>query len=264
MYPLGLCLPHSFTSISQPRPYDSQFVGMRSPVFPPPAAGPDSSVPMRSPAFDPPPFQSQPFPGRLAPRVGDDSEEDPKESVNPDAAGSAADTETAVAHDTSDDDGGSTEYYTDGPPDSPHERSPSPTPAPVNPLAKNHSFEGHLEQEAGPSSQSSEATQRPVVQPSVEGSEDGQTPRGKSQSRTRADPAPESSTQGSDDELETLRGEFLARNSPTSPPRMLKPDPYAGWSPAKRKVMVSFGSKAPGEEIHKRILGEGITKLEMR
>ena len=219
---------------------------------------------MRSPAFNSPPFKSRPLPGGLASGVGGDSEGDAKGSVERDAVDSVTDTETAVAHDTSDDDGGSTEYYTDGPPDSPHERSPSPTPTPGGPLGKNHSFEGHLEQEGGSSSQSSEAAQRPAVQPNIEGSDDGETPRRKSQSRTGANPAPESPTQGSDDELETLRGEFLAANLPTSPPRRLKPDPYAGWSPAKRRVMVSFGSKAPGEEVNKRVLGEGISKLEMR
>lgn len=212
---------------------------------------------MRPPTFDSPQFQSRPLPGAL----DDDSSEDAKGSVERDPVGLGADTETTDGHDTSDDDGGSTEYYTDRPPDSPLERSPSPTPAPVDPLARNHSFEGHLENEGGTSS---EVTQRPVVQPNTEGGEDGQTPKGKSPARTRDNPAPESPTPGSDDELERLRGEFLPADLPTSPPRTLKPDPYAGWRPAKRKIMVFLGSKAVGEEVNKRVLGEGMSKLEMR
>jgi hypothetical protein len=220
---------------------------------------------MQSFAPNPPPLQRQPLPVASTSRVDDEPREDIKDSVEQDPLGSTSDVETTATHDPSDDDGGSTEYYTDQPPDSPLERSPSPTPTPVHPLAKNHSFEGHSNCEEGSSSQSSQSTQKPDVRSSDEESKDGLTPRGKSKSRRMDDSVPESSTLGLDDELEDLRSEFSSQILPFTPPRKLKPDPYAEWSPAKRKVMVLFGSKTPGEEVEvKRVLGGGTPKLEVR
>lgn len=164
----------------------------------------------------------------------------------------------STTEDTSDD-GGSTEYYTDQPPDSPLGRSPSPTP--VRPLARNHSYEGHSEGEEGPSSQLSQATERPIVRSGGE-DEDGRTPRGKSKARNRDDSIPKTPKKDSDDELDALRSEFSPRDIPPTPPK-LKPDPYSDWSPAKRKIMLHMRSKAPGEDVDvKRSLGEGMSKLD--
>ena len=161
--------------------------------------------------------------------------------------------------DTSDGGDGSTEYYTD-PPASPIEAERSPSPTPVGPLGRNHSYEGHSDNEEGPSSQSSQSTQRPGVQPSDEEDGEGRTPRKKSNARN-GDRIPEFPNKGSDDELDALRLEI---SSQTTPPR-LKPDPYAGWSPTKRKIMVLLRSKTPGEAVDiKRSIGEGISKIEMR
>ena len=157
--------------------------------------------------------------------------------------------------DTSDDGGGSTEYYTD-PPDSPPERSPSPSS--IGPFAGNHSYEGHSDLEEGPSSQS---TQRPKVRSGDKEDEDGRTPRGGSKLPGRNEKSPK---QDSDDELDLLRSEFSSQTIPFTPPK-LKPDPYSDWSPAKRKIMVLIRSKSHGEEVNiKRSLGEGISKIEMR
>ena len=204
------------------------------------------------------PLQSQPLSVASTSQVDDDPREDANDSVEQDQLDSASDVETAGIHDPSDDDDGSTEYYTDQPPDSPLERSPSPPP--VHPFARNHSFEGHLDREEGPSFQSSQSTQRPNVRSSDDEREDVRTPKGKSKLQSRDDVVLESS----DDELEDLRSEFLPRDLPFSPPRKLKPDPYAGWSPTKRNIMVVIRSKTPGEEVNiKRALGEGVPKLEM-
>ena len=192
-------------------------------------------------------------------QVDDDTRDDSKDSIESDLLGPTRDAETP---DTSDDDDGSTEYYTDPPPDSPLERSPSPTP--VGPLARNHSFEGHSDREEGPSSQLSQSTQRPNVRSSDEEGEDGRTPRRKSKLRSKDDVVPESLKKGSDDELETLRSEISSQVLTHTPPRKLKPDPYAGWSPAKRKIMVILQSKNPGVEVNKKVLGEDMTKLERR
>jgi len=215
---------------------------------------------MRSLAPNSPPVQIQPLPIPSTPQVDDDPPEDPTDSVKP---GSMKGAETTDTHDTSDDDG-STEYYTDQPPDSPLERSPSP---PVHPLAKNHSYEGHSDRGEGPSSQSSQSTQKPKVQSSDEESEDGRTPKakGKSRQRKRDDTVPKPSKRGSDEELEVLRSEFSSQIVLSPPPRKLKPDPYAGWSPTKRNIMVFMRSKPPGEEVNiKRVPAEGTSKLEMR
>lgn len=243
----------------QPRLYDSRFAEATGPALPPSPARPGLTIPTRPLATNPPPLQVQPPPIASTSRVDDEPPEDAEGSVEQDPLGTG-DVGTAAIHDTSDD-GGSTEYYTDPPPGSPLERSPSP--APVHPFARNHSFEGHLDREEGPSSQS---TQRPDPRrPDDEESEDGWTPKGKSKSRRRDYVVPESPTPGSDPELEDLRSEFSSDILPFTPPRKLKPDPYAGWSPAKRKIMVLFGSKTPGEEVNvRRSMGEGTPKLEMR
>ena len=198
-------------------------------------------------------------------RVDDDPREDTNDSAEQDPLGLTSDVERTAIQDSSDDDDRSTEYFTDQPPDSPLESSPSPTPMGL--LARNHSFEGHLDRGEGPSSQSSsQSTQKPNVRSSdEEESEDGRTPRGESKSRRRDDVVPESPTLGLDDELEELRSEFSSQVLPLTPPRKLRPDPYAGWSPAKRKIMVLFGSKTSGEEVNvRRAMGEGTPKLEMR
>jgi hypothetical protein len=68
----------------------------------------------------------------------------------------------------------------------------------------------------------------------------------------------------SDDELDVLRSELSSQIAPTTPQR-LRPDPYSGWSPAKRKIMVFIRSKTPGEEVNvKRSLGDGMSKMEIR
>lgn len=165
---------------------------------------------------------------------------------------------TTDALDASDDEDGSTEYYTDQPPDSPFERSPSSTPAPY---ARNHSFEGHSDRDEGPS----QSTQNSKVRSSDEESDNERTPKGKSKLRRKDDGVPRSPKEGSDEELQVLRSEFSSQIIPSTPPRYLKPDPYTGWSPAKRNVMVFIHSKAPGEEVDvKRALGEGMSKVEMR
>ena len=218
---------------------------------------------MRSLALYPPPLQSRPQPVASTSLVDDEPRGDTKGSVEQDFSGSASDVETAAVHDASEDDEGSTEYYTDQPPDSPLERSPSPTP--VHPFAKNHSFEGHLGREEGSSAQSSQSTQKPNIRSSEEEGEDVRTRKGKYKSQRRGDAVPGSPTPDSDDELEGLLSELSPQILPFTPPRKLKPDPYAEWSPAKRKIMVLFGTKTLGEEVNvKRALGEGTPKLEMR
>lgn len=163
--------------------------------------------------------------------------------------------------DTSDEGDGSTDYYTD-PPDSPVEAELSPSPTPVGPLGRNHSYEGHSDSEGGPSSQSSQSTQRPRVQPSDE-DEDKRTPRKRPNVRN-GDGIPESANKGSDDELDALRLEIQTTLSVSTPPR-LRPDPYAGWSPTKRKIMVLLQSRTPGEVVDiKRSIGEGVPRIEMR
>lgn len=158
--------------------------------------------------------------------------------------------------DSSDDGDGSTEYYTDPPPDSPLELSPSPTPRGT--FARNHSYEGHSDREEGPSSQS---TQRPGVQSTDEEDEDGWT---SIWGRRKDDNDSKSPKKGSDDELDLLRSEISSQITPFTPPK-LKPDPYSGWSPAKRKILVFVRSKTPGEEVNiKRSLSEGMSKMEMR
>ena len=171
------------------------------------------------------------------------------------------------SNEVNDDGGGSTDYYSDQPPDSPLERSPSPTP--VAPFARNRSYEGHSDREEGPSSQS---TQRPNVRFSDDDDDDvvvvgdGRTPRGRSKLPKRGDSGSKSPKKSSDDEeLEFLRSELSSSQIiPSTPPR-LKPDPYSGWSPAKRKIMIFVRSKTPGEELNiKRNMGEGMSKIEMR
>jgi len=214
-----------------PKLHDSEFARTAGPPYPP---------------------QSQPSPVPPISQVAGALGEESKGSVT-----------TIPPHspreDTSDDDGGSTEYYTDQPPDSPLERSPSPTP--TGAFARNHSYEGHSDREQGSSSQS---TQRPEVQTSDEEEEDGRTPRGKFKLRRRDDNVSEPRKKGSDDELDSIRSEFSSQVVPSTPPR-LKPDPYSGWSPAKRGIMVFIRSKTLGEEVNvKRSLGEGMSKMEMR
>ena len=223
-------------------------------------AEPGLGVSTRSLALNPPPPERRPPPVASSSRVDDEPRNDPKDSTESDALGSTRDTEAAAVQDTSDDDGGLTEYYTDPSPDSPLERSPSPTP--VGPFARNHSFEGHSDREEGPSSQLSQSTQRPNVRSSDDEDEDGRTPRWKL--RRREDVVPESPSKGPDDELEALRSEMSSQVLPYTSPRRLKPDPYTEWSPAKRKIMVVLQSKTPGAEVNKKALGEGMTKLEMR
>lgn len=240
--------------VPQPRLYDSAFANTVGPPLPLPTADPDMSTFMRSS----PPLRSPPPP----PQVDDNPHEDSKDSLESDPpAGSVRGVGTTDARSTSDDDDGSTEYYTDQPPDSPLERSPSPTQ--VHLLAKNHSYEGHSGHGEG-SSQSSQSVQR-LKDPSSDEDEDGQTPRGKSKRGRKGDTVPKSLEKGSDEELDGLRSEFSSQIAPFTPPRKLKPDPYATWSPTKRTIMVLVRSKTPGEEVNvKRALGEGITKLEMR
>jgi len=248
--------------VPQPRLYDSRFAEATGSALPPSPARPGLTIPTRPLTSNPPQSQSQPPPIASTSRVDSEPPEDTEDSVEQDPLGTV-DVGTTAIQDTSDD-GGSTEYYTDPPPGSPLEYSPSPTP--VHPLARNHSFEGHLDREEGPSSQLSQSTQRPNARSDDEESEGGQTPcKGKSKSRRRDDAVLESPMLGSDRELDDLRSEFSSDILPFTPPRKLKPDPYAGWSPAKRKIMVLFGSKTPGEEVNvRRAMGEGTPKLEMR
>ena len=205
-------------------------------------------------ALNSPPIRNDPLPDTSTPQVDDDP---------PDPSGSAGGVETAETQDGSgDDDDGSTEYYTDQPPDTPSERSPSPTPE--HPFANNHSYEGHSDHEEG-SSQSSQSTVRPATRPGEEEGDNRQTPKGKSVQRGRDDAVPESPERDSDKELEDLRSELSSQIEPFTPPRKLKPDPYTGWSPAKRNIMVFIRSKTPGEEVNVNMaLSEGTTKLEMR
>ena len=212
---------------------------------------------MRSLALSSPPLRSQPLPVASTSRVNGDPREDSDDS---DTVIPTRNVEAIGTQDMSDDGGGSTEYYTDQTPDSPRERSPSPTP-----FARNHSYEGHSHREEGPSSQSSQSTQKPEVQSDDEESGDGRTPRRKSKLRRRGDAVPRCPKGRSDEELEVLRSEFSSQIAPSTPPRNLKPDPYAGWSPAKRNIMVFVQSKPLGEEVNvKRAMTEGMSKLEMR
>lgn len=250
--------------MSQPRNYASQFARATDPQPLSLTAEPGLRISTRSTALNPPPSESRPSPVASPYQVDDEPRNDSKDSIEADALGSTREAETADVQDTSDDDddGGLTEYYTDPPPDSPIERSPSPTP--VGLFARNHSFEGHSDREEGPSSQLSQSTQRPNVWSSDE--EDGRAPRGKSklQRKEEEDVVLKSPTKGPDDELEALRSEMTSQILPYTPPRRLKPDPYTEWSPAKRKIMVVLQSKTPGAEVNKKALGEGMTKLEMR
>lgn len=216
--------------MSQPRLHDSQFARTTGPPLP---------------------SQSQPLPLPSTPQAADDLCEGSQDSVT--AMPSYSSSEGAS------DDDGSSEYYTDQPPDSPLERPPSPTPR--GPFARNRSHEGHSDHEEGPSSQS---TQRPKARPSDEEGEDERTPRRRSKLPKRDNNVSKSPKKSSDDELDFLRSEFSSQIIPSTPPK-LKPDPYSGWSPAKRKIMVFVRSKTPGEEVNiKRSLGEGMSKMEMR
>ena len=252
-----------YSRVPQPRLNNSQFAMATGPALPLSPVLPDPTISIRSLVLYPPPLQSRPQPVASTSWVDDEPREDTKGSVEQDFSGSASDVETAAVHDTSEDDEGSTEYYTDQPPDSPFGYSPSPTP--VHPFAGNHSFEGHLGHEEGSSAQSSQSTQKPNNRSSEEETEDVRTPKGKYRSQRRGDAVPESPTLDSDDELEELLSEFSSQILPFTPPRKLKPDPYAEWSPAKRKIMVLFGTKTSGEKVDvKRALGEGTPKSEMR
>jgi len=246
--------------VSQPKLHDSKFARATGPSLPLSTAEPDLSISMRSLALNSPSLRSQPLPVASTSRVNGDPRED---SDGSDAVVPTRNAGTTSIQDISDDGGGSTEYYTDQPPDSPRERSPSPTP--VHPFARNHSYEGHLDREEGPSSQSSQSTQKPKVRPNDEESEDGRTPRRKSKLRRRDGAVPRCPKNSSDEELEVLRSEFSSQIAPSTPSRNLKPDPYAGWSPAKRNVMVFVQSKPAGEEVNvRRAMVEGTSKLEMR
>jgi len=205
-------------------------------------------------ALNSPPLRSHPLPDTSTPQVDDDP---------PDPSSAVGGTESDETHDTSGGDDGSTEYYTDQLQDSPNERSPSP--APAHPFVMNHSYEGHSDHGEDPSSQSSQSTVKPTARPNGEGGENGRTPEGESVQRSMVDAVPESPQKGPDEELEDLRSEFSSQPEPFTPPRKLKPDPYTGWSPAKRNIMVFIRSKTPGEEVNvKRALAEGTPKLEMR
>jgi hypothetical protein len=244
--------------VPQPRLYDSRFAETVVPPLPPPTAEPDLSISMRSLTVN-----TSPLPASSLPRVNHDSREDSKGSIKPDPQGSARGVEVTGTRDISDDDGGSTDYYTDQAPGSPLERSPSPDP--VHPLAKNHSYEGHSGREEGPSSQSSQSTQKPSLRLSDgEGNGEG-TPRAKGKWRERDDAFPKSAKDSSDEELEVLRSELSSQIVRPTPPRELRPDPYVGWSSAKRAIMVLMRSKAPGEEVDiRRVLGGTMSKLELR
>lgn len=202
------------------------------------------------------PPQSQPLRVAPAPQAADEPFEDSQDSV-------IAMPSYSVEENSSDDGDGSTEYYTDDEPDPPFEWSPSPTP--VHPLARNHSHEGHSDREEGPSSQPSQLTARPGIRSDDEGSVDGKTPKGKSKSCRRDDSVPNSPKMDSDDELDLLRSELSSSHiTPPTPPR-LKPDPYADWSPAKRKIMVFIRSKNPGEEVNvRKSLGGEMPRVEIR
>ena len=205
---------------------------------------------MQSLDLNSPPLRNHPLPAASNPQVYDDP---------PGPSGSAGEMDGTETRDTSGDDDGSTEYYTDQPPDSPRERSPSP--ALADPFIVNHSYEGHSDY-GEDSSQSSQPTVRLMARP--EEDESRWTSKGKARQRSMDDAVPESPKMGSDEELEDLRSEF-SQTVPYTPPRKLKPDPYTGWSPAKRNIMVFIRSKTPGEEVNvKRALGEGTSKLEMR
>jgi len=250
-----LCRPPHSSQCSgapQPRLYDSEFAKIVSPPLLPLTADPDTSISMQSLDLNSPPLRSHPLPTASTPQVYDDP---------PGPLGSTGGIEGTEAHNTSGDDDGSTEYYTDQPPDSPRELSPSP--APADPFATNHSYEGHSDHGEDSSSQSSQSTVRPMTRPDNEG-ESRRTPKGKAKQRRMDDAVPESPKMGSDEELEDLRSEF-SQTLPYTPPRKLKRDPYTGWSPAKRNIMVFIRSKTPGEEVNvKRALGEGASKLEIR
>ena len=208
---------------------------------------------MQSMTLNSPPLRSDPLPSASTPQIDDDP---------PDPSGSAGGIEIAETRDASGDDDGSLEYFSDQPPDSP--REPSPSPALADPFATNHSYEGHSDHGEDSSLQSSQSTVKPIRRPDDEG-ENRQTPRGKAMQRSTEDAIFESPEKESDDELEDLRSEFSSQPAPYTPPRQLKPDPYTGWSPAKRNIMVFIRSKTPGEEVNvKRALGEGVSKLEMR
>lgn len=215
--------PHSLR-LSQLRPHDSEFA----------SAGP--------------PLISQRQPSSSSQVADGESQDSVRAMPSHSQRGDASD----------DGDGSSTEYYTDQPPDSPLERSPSPTP--MGPFAKNHSYEDHSDRGEGPSSQS---TQRPEVLSSDE-DEERRTPMRRFKSRQGDDSDSKSPQRYSDEELDFLRSEISSQTTPSSRPK-LKPDPYSGWSPAKRKIMVFVESKTTGEEINiKRSLGEGMSKIEMR
>jgi len=205
-----------------------------------------------APTFPP---QRQPSRVAPAPQAADQPFEDSQDSV-------IAMPSYSVEENSSDDGDGSTEYYTDDPTNSPFEWSP---PAPVHPLARNHSHEGHSDREEGPSSQPSELTERPVIRSDDEGDVDGKTPKGKSKSRRRDDSVPNSPKMDSDEELDILRSELSSSHITPPTPPTLRPDPYSGWSPAKRKIMVFIRSKNPGEEVNvRRSLGGEMSRVELR
>jgi len=232
--------------VQQPRLYDSEYARIVCPPLPL-TADPDISISMQTLALDSPPLRDHPLPSAPTPQVDDDRPDPLVEEGM----------ETVENRDASGDDGGSTEYYTDPP----SERSPSP--APAHPFAKNHSYEGHSDRGEGSSSQSSQSTVKLKGRSDDEG-ENRQTPKGKFKQRSRDDAVPDSPGKGLDKELEALRSE-LSEIVTSTPPRKLKPDPYGGWSPAKRNIMVFIRSKTPGEEVNvKRAPGEGTSKLEIR
>lgn len=198
------------------------------------------------------PSQTQPWSVSSAPQVPRDPHEGARDRV------------TVVSldptrEDSSDEGDESTDYYTDQPPDSPLDSSPSPSP--VGLLTSNHSYEGHSDHEVDPPSQS---TVRPRPQSGDEENRDERTPRRKSKLHRRDSSTPESPVNESDEELDALRSELSSQIIPSTPQK-LKPDPFSGWSPAKRKIMILMGSKTPGEEVDvKRSLSEGMSKLEIR
>ena len=249
--------------VRQPRLYDSRFAKVVGPPLPLPIADPDMSVLMRSFSLNSPPSRSRPLPVAPTPQVDDGPREGSKDVVESDPLGSAREAETHdTGDDDDDDDDGLTEYYTDQSLDSAPERSPSPTPAHLS--TKKPTHEDHPDRGEGPSTQSSQSTQKQKIRSNDE-EEDGRTPRGKSKQWRKDDAAPKSPEKGSDKELEVLRTEFSPQIIPRTPPRELRPDPYTGWSPTKRNIMVFIRSKTPGEEVNlKRALGEGTSKLEMR
>ena len=78
------------------------------------------------------------------------------------------------------------------------------------------------------------------------------------------DTVQKSPTESSDDELEVPCCKLSSRVMASTLPQKSKLDSYPRWSPAKRNTMLSIRSKTPGEVNVRKVLSEGMSKIEMK